>query len=155
MPVFVLTVLKILFLALLYFFVYRALHAVVVGLRSPATVPAAGAGAGVATAPRGRGRGDKPPRSVVILDERGSKVKSVPLEGNLQIGRAEACQIRPEDTYISSFHARIFRRDEGWYVEDLGSTNGTYLNQRRVTSPAELRAGDRLKVGKTTLELRR
>jgi pSer/pThr/pTyr-binding forkhead associated (FHA) protein len=40
-------------------------------------------------------------------------------------------------------------------VEDLGSTNGTYLNQRRVTSPAELRAGDRLRVGKTTLELRR
>ena len=155
MPVFVLTVLKILFLALLYFFVYRALHAVVVDLRSPATVPATGAGAGVATAPKGRGRGDKPPRSVVILDERGSKAKSIPLDGNLQIGRAEGCQIRPDDTYISSFHARIFRRDDGWYVEDLGSTNGTYLNQRRVTSPAELRAGDRLKVGKTTLELKR
>jgi pSer/pThr/pTyr-binding forkhead associated (FHA) protein len=82
-------------------------------------------------------------------------VKTVTLDGNLQIGRADACQVRLEDTYISSFHARIFRRDDGWYVEDLGSTNGTYLNQRRVTSPAELRAGDILKVGKMTLELRR
>jgi hypothetical protein len=156
LPVFVLTVLKILFLALLYFFVYRALHAVVVDVRAPAAAPATGAGPGVAVAPKGRrGRSDRPPRSVVVLDERGSKVRSVSLDGNLQIGRAEACQIRPDDTYLSSFHARIFRRDDGWYVEDLGSTNGTYLNQRRVTSPAELRAGDRLKVGKTTLEVRR
>lgn len=149
MPAFVLTVLKVLFLALLYFFVYRALHAVVVDLRPPAGGPVP------STAPRTRGKGDKPPRSLVILDDQGNKVKTVTLDGNLQIGRAEACQIRLEDTYISSFHARIFRRDDGWYVEDLGSTNGTYLNQRRVTSPAELGAGDRLKVGKVTLELRR
>jgi pSer/pThr/pTyr-binding forkhead associated (FHA) protein len=148
---FVLAVLKVLFLALLYFFVYRSLHAVVVDLRSPA----AGLGPAPATAPRTRGKGDKPPRSLVVLDDRGNKVKTMPLDGNLQIGRAEACQVRLDDTYISSFHARIFRREEGWYVEDLGSTNGTYLNQRRVTSPAELRTGDRLKVGKMTLELRR
>jgi len=151
LPAFVLTVLKVLFLALLYFFVYRSLHAVVVDLRPPAPGPEPRS----STAPRARGKADKPPRSLVILDDRGSKVKTVTLDGNLQIGRAEACQIRLEDTYISSFHARIFRRDDGWYVEDLGSTNGTYLNQRRVTSPAELRAGDRLKVGKMTLELRR
>jgi pSer/pThr/pTyr-binding forkhead associated (FHA) protein len=151
LPAFVLTVLKVLFLALLYFFVYRSLHAVVVDLRPPAPGP----GPAPAAVPRGRGKGDKPPRSLVVLDDRGNKVKTVSLDGNLQIGRAEACQVRLEDTYISSFHARIFRRDDGWYVEDLGSTNGTYLNQRRVTSPAELRAGDRLKVGKITLELRR
>jgi pSer/pThr/pTyr-binding forkhead associated (FHA) protein len=151
LPAFVLTVLKVLFLALLYFFVYRSLHAVVVDLRSPAPGP----GPASAAAPRVRGKGDKPPRSLVVLDDRGNKVKTVSLDVNLQIGRAEACQVRLEDTYISSFHARIFRRDDGWYVEDLGSTNGTYLNQRRVTSPAELRAGDRLKVGKISLELRR
>ncbi len=152
MPVFVLTVLKVVFLALLYFFVYRALHAVVVDLRAPA---AATAPAGTVSAPKSRGRSDRPPRTLVVMDERGDKVQSVTLDGNLQIGRAEACQVRLDDTYISSFHARIFRRDDGWYVEDLGSTNGTYLNQRRVTSPAELHTGDRLKVGKMTLELRR
>jgi pSer/pThr/pTyr-binding forkhead associated (FHA) protein len=150
-PPFVLTVLKVLFLALLYFFVYRALHAVVVDLRAPAPGPAPSP----AATPRARGKGERPPRNLVILDERGSKVKTVPLTGNLQIGRAEACQIRLDDTYISSFHARIFGRDGTWFVEDLGSTNGTYLNQRRVTSPAEMRAGDQLKVGKVTLELRR
>lgn len=92
---------------------------------------------------------------MVVLDERGSKSKPVPLDGDLRIGRSDACQLRIEDTYLSSFHARIFRRDGSWYVEDLGSTNGTYLNQRKVTAPAELRAGDRVKLGKTTLELRR
>ena len=66
-----------------------------------------------------------------------------------------ACQIRLSDTYVSQFHARLFSRDGSWFVEDLGSTNGTYLNQRRVTGTAEIRAGDRLRMGKTTLELRR
>jgi pSer/pThr/pTyr-binding forkhead associated (FHA) protein len=150
-PPFVLTVLKVLFLALLYFFVYRALHAAVVGLRG---------GAARGPAPRGqsaaaRKAGAKAPRTLAIIDERGGKVKSMSLDGTLQIGRADACQIKLPDTYVSSFHARIYRHDGGWYVEDLGSTNGTYLNQKRVTSPAELRAGDRVKIGKTTLELRR
>jgi pSer/pThr/pTyr-binding forkhead associated (FHA) protein len=152
MPPFVLTVLKVLFLALLYFFVYRALHASVVGLRG-------GPARGPSPSPRGsavaRKAGAKAPRTVAIIDERGSKVKSMSLDGTLQIGRADACQIKLPDTYVSSFHARIYRHDSGWYVEDLGSTNGTYLNQKRVTSPAELRAGDRVKIGKTTLELRR
>jgi pSer/pThr/pTyr-binding forkhead associated (FHA) protein len=151
-PPFALAVLKVAFLGLLYFFVYRALHAVVVELRAPSE---SAAGVGAKRSPKARGKGERPPRSVVILDPQGSKVKTVTLDGNLQIGRSEACQIRLDDTYISSFHARIFHRDGGWFVEDLGSTNGTYLNQRRVTSPAELRAGDRLKVGKMTLELKR
>jgi len=92
---------------------------------------------------------------VVIVNGDGAKLGSRPLDGNLQIGRADACQIKIDDTYVSAFHARIFSRDGGWYVEDLGSTNGTYLNQKRVTSPVELQAGDRLRVGKTTMELRR
>jgi pSer/pThr/pTyr-binding forkhead associated (FHA) protein len=92
----------------------------------------------------------------VVVDDKGSKLGSHPLaDGQLQIGRAEACQVRLSDSYASQFHARVFRRDGSWFVEDLGSTNGTYLNQRRVTAPAELRAGDRVKIGKTTLELRR
>jgi len=154
LPTFALTVLKIIFLGLLYIFVYRALHSVVFSVRTPSGVAVAGS-APVGAAQKGRARGDKPPRTLVILDERGAKVKTVTLDGNLQIGRAEACQIRLDDTYISSFHARIFRREDEWFVEDLGSTNGTYLNQHRVTSPAAMRAGDRLKVGKVTMELRR
>jgi hypothetical protein len=150
-PPFVLTVLKVLFLALLYFFVYRALHAVVVGIRGPVRAPPPPRGHAAPT----RKPSAKAPKSLVVIDERGGKMKTMSLDGTLQIGRADACQIKLPDTYVSSFHARIYRQDGGWYVEDLGSTNGTYLNQKRVTSPAELRAGDRLKIGKTTLELRR
>jgi pSer/pThr/pTyr-binding forkhead associated (FHA) protein len=93
----------------------------------------------------------------VVTDERGTTRETVRLDGasQLQIGRAEACQIHLSDTYVSSFHARLFNRDGSWYIEDLGSTNGTYLNQRKVTTPSELRVGDRVKLGKTLLELRR
>ncbi|MDP8955554.1 MAG: FHA domain-containing protein [Actinomycetota bacterium] len=155
MPPFVLTVLKVVFLALLYFFVYRAIRAVVVDLR--------GAQSWRAEPPRQRGAPQarpqrerrKEPRTVVVLAEQGNRLASVPLQGNLQVGRADACQIKLSDTYVSSFHARIFSRDGQWFVEDLGSTNGTYMNQRRVTSPVEVRAGDRIRVGKTTLEFRR
>ena len=154
MPPFVLTVLKVVFLALLYFFVYRAIRAVVVDLR--------GAQSWRAEPPRQRASQPRPqrerrkePRTVVVLAEQGNRLASVPLQGNLQVGRADACQIKLSDTYVSSFHARIFSRDGQWYVEDLGSTNGTYMNQRRVTSPVEVRAGDRIRVGKTTLEFRR
>ena len=154
MPPFILTVLKIVFLALLYFFVYRAIRSVVVDVRA-AGPPRRSEGRPPAVAVARPGRGGKRPRTLVVTDERGAKRQSLRLEGPLQIGRAEACQLRLSDTYVSSFHARIFDRDGSWFVEDLGSTNGTYLNQRRITSPTELQAGDRVKVGKTVLELRR
>jgi pSer/pThr/pTyr-binding forkhead associated (FHA) protein len=151
-PPFVLTVLKVVFLALLYFFIYRAIRSVVVDLRPPARAPAGRGQPPPKARPKG---GGKAPRTMVVLDERGSKLDTIRLDGTLQVGRAEACQVRLPDTYASSFHARIFSRDGSWYVEDLGSTNGTYLNQRRITSPAELRAGDRVRIGKTTLEFKR
>jgi pSer/pThr/pTyr-binding forkhead associated (FHA) protein len=92
---------------------------------------------------------------VQVIDENGSKRGTHTLNGSMQIGRADACHIKLTDTYASQFHARIFSRDGSWFVEDLGSTNGTYLNQRRITAPAELHAGDVLRIGKTALELRR
>ncbi len=72
----------------------------------------------------------------------------------MQIGRADACHVKLSDTYVSQFHARVFPKDGAWFVEDLGSTNGTFLNQRKVTAPSELRGGDKLRMGKTMLELR-
>jgi pSer/pThr/pTyr-binding forkhead associated (FHA) protein len=149
-PPFVLTVLKIVFLALLYFFIYRAIRSVIVDLRPPVRAQTGRAQPAI----KSKG-GGKAPRSVVVVDESGSKVETLRLDGTLQVGRAEACQIRLPDTYASAFHARIFSRDGSWFVEDLGSTNGTYLNQRRITSPAELRAGDKIRIGKTTLEFKR
>ena len=156
MPPFVLTVLRIVFLILLYFFVFRAVRSAYVDLRAASTKPKPAASQG---RPKGRaadgGRAGKPPKVVVIIDDKGAKLATHPLDGQLQIGRADACQIQLSDTYASQFHARIYGQNGSWYVEDLGSTNGTYVNQRRITAPVEVRAGYRVRVGKTTLELRR
>lgn len=152
MPEFVLTVLKVVFLVLLYFFVYRAMRAVVLDLRGRES---ARSEARTPTPSRSRQARGKLPRSLVLLDERGGKLDTVSLNGTLQIGRADACQVRVDDNYASTFHARIFSREGSWFVEDMGSTNGTYLNDRRIESPAELRVGDTIRIGKTSLELRR
>ncbi|HYU56421.1 MAG TPA: FHA domain-containing protein [Actinomycetota bacterium] len=152
MPPFVLTVLKFAFLALLYYFVYRAIRVAVVavGERRP------GRKKGAPPAPRPKARrGGREPGAVVLLAPDGKKQRSFRLTGTVQIGRAEACQIRLDDTYVSQFHARLFSRNGAWFVEDLGSTNGTYLNQQKVTAPTPVSLGDRLKVGKAVLELRR
>ena len=57
------------------------------------------------------------------------------------------------DDYASQLHARVFARDGQLFVEDLGSTNGTYLNRQKVHGPQVMRRGDRLQVGNTVLEL--
>ena len=90
-----------------------------------------------------------------VFDHQGAKSGTIRLQEPLQVGRADACQIKLGDTYISQFHARLYPRDGNWYVEDLGSTNGTYLNQRKLTGPSEVHAGDVVRLGKTTLELKR
>jgi pSer/pThr/pTyr-binding forkhead associated (FHA) protein len=91
----------------------------------------------------------------VVKDESGRKLGTHRLSSPLQIGRADACHIKLDDTYVSNFHARLYPKDGAWHVEDLGSTNGTYLNRQRVSGSVELQAGDEVRVGKTTLELKR
>jgi pSer/pThr/pTyr-binding forkhead associated (FHA) protein len=69
------------------------------------------------------------------------------------MGRAAGCQVTLDDTYVSQIHARVFVREGQVYVEDLGSTNGTYLNRSKVAGPMLLGSGDQLQVGSTVLEL--
>jgi pSer/pThr/pTyr-binding forkhead associated (FHA) protein len=59
-----------------------------------------------------------------------------------------------EDPYASEFHMRLVRQDGGIVLHDLGSTNGTYVNGRRVGSPISLSQGDAIQVGKTIMEVR-
>ena len=70
------------------------------------------------------------------------------------IGRAHDSTVVLTDDYASTRHARITQTDGRWFLEDLGSTNGTYLGQHKVDSPVPLEAGVPVRIGKTVLELR-
>jgi pSer/pThr/pTyr-binding forkhead associated (FHA) protein len=71
------------------------------------------------------------------------------------IGRANDATLVLSDDYASSRHARLFPQNGQWIVEDLGSTNGTYLDRQKVTQPMPVPAGVPIRIGKTVLELRR
>ena len=73
----------------------------------------------------------------------------------LLIGRGADAAIRLDDDYVSTRHARIASSDGQWFVEDLGSTNGTYIGSHRLTQPTSLQLGSQIRIGKTTLELRK
>lgn len=71
------------------------------------------------------------------------------------IGRADDSTLVLNDDYASTRHARLARDGDDWYVEDLGSTNGTYIGSHRLTQPTSLQLGSQVRIGKTTLELRK
>ena len=73
----------------------------------------------------------------------------------ITMGRANDATLVLNDDYASSRHARIFPQDGQWLVEDLGSTNGTYLDRQKVTRPTPVPVGVPVRIGKTVLELRR
>lgn len=154
MSPFVLSVLEYALLALLYFFIYRAVRSVAAGLSAhpPTAAPGTAAPAKPARARPPRGR---PPSALVVHAPEERRPRTYRLSGPLEIGRAETCQVRLEDTYASLHHARISSRDGVWLIEDLGSTNGTYVNDHRISAPVEVHAGDVVRIGKTVLELRR
>ncbi|HZD16744.1 MAG TPA: FHA domain-containing protein [Actinomycetota bacterium] len=152
MSPFVLSVLKYTLLVLLYFFVFRAVRSVAVDVAGRRRAPKRAGGRAPAVATPSKG---KPPTQVLVHEPEGRKARSVRLSGPLEIGRRESSAVRLDDTYVSQVHARLFPRDGVWHVEDLGSTNGTFLNDRRVAAPVEVHAGDVVRVGKTLLELRR
>ena len=156
MPEPLLAVLKLLCLALLYLFFLRVLRAVWAELRPPPLAPPPAPPA----PPRRRepvpaGRRKKGAGHLVIVAPVEQKGRSFELNGELTVGRAAGCQVALEDNYVSQLHARVFTRDGGVWVEDLGSTNGTYLNDQRVSAPLAVRRGDQLKVGSTVMELKR
>lgn len=177
MPEQLLNVLKLCLLVLLYLFFVRVARAVWVEVNGPrlATARAArgkgaqppvAAGAPTVAAAGGGRRGSKsagrPKRTRAAGAARPALVVMAPAElsgrryeltEELTMGRAAGCQITLDDTYVSQVHARVFVRDGVVFVEDLGSTNGTYLNRKKVAGPLMLKPADQIQVGSTVLEL--
>jgi hypothetical protein len=139
------------FLAVLYLFFLRVLRAVWVEMREPRLRPAPIAPDGTGSRPAASHR-----EKLVIVSPAEKKGMEFPLGEEVTVGRAGGCAVLlQDDSFISQLHARMFRRDGELFVEDLGSTNGTYLNNRKVTAPVPVRKGDKIQFGQTTLELRR
>lgn len=150
MPEPLLTILKFSLLALVYLFFLRVLRAVWAELGGSLS-----AGAQRKT---GRGSGRAGPvghLKVVEPPERRGRTFEL-AAGEITIGRAPGCHVAlTDDAYVSQLHARVFARDGRFFIEDLGSTNGTFLNRKKVTGPVALRRGDRVQVGRTVLEVQR
>ncbi len=155
------------FLALLYLFLLRVVRAVWVELKEPVAAqptpgepgPAYSDGNGQpgGAAKAGRAARASPTKLVVVGPRADDGAEGTAMLGDeLTIGRAPGCDlVLGADNFVSAHHARVFRRGQEYWVEDLGSTNGTLLNDRRISTAVPLRRGDRLQVGRTLLELQK
>ena len=158
-----LNVFKLCLLALVYLFFIRVLRAVWAEMKEPkpatARTGAAASGDGLDVAPAAPKHKDKRasavmarPQLVVIQPEEQSG-RTYELLDELTVGRAPGCHISIDDRFVSNLHARIFWRDNACFVEDLGSTNGSFLNETKVTNPSLVRQGDLVRFGNVVMEL--
>ena len=165
-----LAVLRLCLLGLIYLFFLRVLRAVWVEVHGPRRVRAAVpvAAVPVVAVPVAAGTPAptfaRPPSALPALpalpgaalritEPASLAGRSFALVDEATIGRAAGCLVQLDDTYVSQVHARVARGVTGYTVEDLNSTNGTYVNRVKVTVPTPLYAGDRLQVGNIVLEL--
>ena len=166
-----LTVMRLGFLAVLWLFVIVAVQVIRSdlfgtrvtqrGARRDAARPQQATRQGQAPPPQrqqpsgGRGRRNAPTKLVVT--EGTLTGTTVALQGQtITLGRAHDSTIVLDDDYASSRHARIYPDQNGqWIVEDLGSTNGTYLDRTRLTTPTPIPLGAPIRIGKTVIELRK
>jgi len=145
-------------IALIFLFFLRVVRAVWVEVR-PAG-PRQGAGArsaperrGAAAAPSRRQKG---PLHLEVLEPSDRAGQRFDVDGELTVGRSPGCGIATTyDIYSSTVHARVFQQDGRMYVEDLGSTNGTFVNSERISKPTRLGRGDLLQVGATVFQVTR
>ena len=99
-------------------------------------------------------RGHRGPRTLVVTAGPLSGTKINLGDQPILVGRADDSTLVLTDDFASSRHARLTNRNGQWYVEDLGSTNGTYLDQQRVQGPLLVQPGQVIRIGQTALELR-
>jgi hypothetical protein len=156
------TVVRLGLLALLWVFVFSVVGVLRGDLfgtkvtRSAPPPPATRRPRAPAPPERPQPRRDKRTPSHVLVTEGPLKGTTITLgQQSVLIGRNPESTLVLSDDYASGRHARLYPEDGEWYVEDLGSTNGTYAGNERLTSPKKLEVGSTLKIGTTVLELRR
>ena len=162
-----LTVIKLGFLAVLWMFVLTAVSVMrsdLFGTRlsQRSGAPARGTRPAPPPKPAKPAKAAKPakpkknvPRTLVVTQ--GSLAgTTIPLgEAPVTVGRAQDSTLVLDDDYASGRHARLYPKDGTWYVEDLGSTNGTSVDRQKVTAPIPVPLGVPVRIGKTALELRK
>ncbi|MGN6172533.1 MAG: FHA domain-containing protein FhaB/FipA [Streptosporangiaceae bacterium] len=156
-----LTLIRVAFLAVLWLFVIAAVGVVRTDLFGPAVSSrqqrrqqkAQRAKAARPARPGRAARGAPQPFLVTGGSHTGTYNRLA--DQQITIGRANDATLVLSDDYASSRHARLFPQNGQWIVEDLGSTNGTYLDRQKVTQPTPVPAGVPIRIGKTVLELRR
>ena len=165
MPELVLQITRAGFLALLWLFVLAAMRVVRSDLYAASGVRSALPGrrtSGRATGRTGKaGRGgaggrsgSKGPKALIVTAGALAGTR-IALDGRpIMIGRADDSTLVLDDDYASTRHARISQQGNDWYVEDLGSTNGTYLDRNKVSGPTRVAPGAPIRIGKTVIELR-
>ena len=150
---------RLAYLAILWIFVLSAISVVrsdMFGARVPA---------GERGDSRTKGRAAKPakappkrrgsPTHVLVVEGANAGERAELDQAPVLIGRGTDAAIRLDDDYVSTRHARIASSADQWFVEDLGSTNGTYVGTARITAPTTLTLGTQVRIGKTILELRK
>lgn len=162
-----LTVLKLCLLALLYLFFLRVLRAVWSEVTPPKVATADAGGGRRAKAPKVKAakpakpakptkprRGASVPTRLVIVEPAERAGAEFALGPEITVGRAGGCSIVLDEQYVSQVHCRIFIRDGSVFAEDLGSTNGTWVNGSRAVGQMPARLGDRIQVGNVVMEVR-
>jgi pSer/pThr/pTyr-binding forkhead associated (FHA) protein len=154
-----LTLVRLGFLALLWVFVLATVLVLRRDLRQPAEARPTG------RERRSAAKAPKPAKAARQAKVKGTKLVVVegPLQGTvvplgtvqITIGRAPDSTLIIDDDYASSRHARIYPAEGAWVVEDLGSTNGTWIDRTRITAPTVLPVGAPLRVGRTTLQIQK
>jgi FHA domain len=146
---------RLAYLAILWIFVLSAISVIrsdMFGARVPESARGAGVPRGRAARPARR-RGQ--PSHLLVVEGVNAGARAELNDAPLLIGRGPDAAIRLDDDYASTRHARIAAAEDQWFVEDLGSTNGTYVGTTRITQPTTLTLGTQVRIGKTILELRK
>jgi pSer/pThr/pTyr-binding forkhead associated (FHA) protein len=137
LPALFLNILKLIFLALVYLFLWQIARSI-----------------GAHIGPGQRSKQTKLADELAVIRSETMAGQTIRIGAGIVIGRSEEASFIIDDTYASDFHARIGQQHDKVLLTDLGSTNGTYVNGRRITVPTSLGKGDTVQIGKTIFEVR-